>query len=334
MFRIGVIIRNSWPISVAVEYAKLAEDLGFQSVWVNSTPTSRDPFVTLAAIAQETRRVRLGTAIVDCFTRHPAVLAGSIASMYELSGGRTDLGIAPGGYRSFMESIGIPWKNPVERTREATKIIKAFVAGQSVKFHGEIYSIENVKLKGKTDPNIRVFIAAAGPKMLKMTAEVADGLITPLLPPANTRILFQQYFDALKNANRSRWEVETIMEANVAVSDTREKAAELVRPYVAECIAHYTPPILEALNLTSEKAEFYRRNPSEVPDDLVRENAVCGTVDDCLTQIKQLKQQGLDEIYLWYPEFQNSKLTIDRMEERKHLMRLIGEKLIPLVRDI
>jgi 5,10-methylenetetrahydromethanopterin reductase len=333
VFRIGVIVRNTWPIDVAVDYARRAEELGYSSVWVNSLPLSRDPFVTLAAIAQRTRSIRLGTAVVDVRARHPAVLAASIASLYELSGGRAELGVSPGGGgsgRITYERVGLNMDDPVGITRESVTIIKALLSGETVNFKGEHFKLESSVLQAAPNRNIKVLVAAESPKMLKLAGEVGDGLIAPKGPDDFTREILQQFFDSAKSANRKRWQLDTVMECNVAVGDTAEDAVEYLRPFVAEAVSHLTPPALERLGLAKEALDSYKADLSKLPADLIKQFSVCGTVDECVAQLTELKKMGLDEIYLWYPEFTPSgKYSMDKVKERQYMMERVGRELIP-----
>ncbi|HEV2139304.1 MAG TPA: LLM class flavin-dependent oxidoreductase [Nitrososphaerales archaeon] len=333
MFRIGVIVRNTWPIEAAVEYAKRAEALGYSSVWVNSLPSSRDPFVTLAAIARSTSRIRLGTAVVDVRSRHPAVLAGSIASLYELSGGRADLGVSPGGGgsgRATYEKLGFQMDDPVGITRESVRIIKALLSGETVDFQGSHFKIESAVLQARPSRDIRVLVAAEGPRMLKVAGEVGDGLIAPKGPDDFTREILDKFLTSVAASGRKRWQVDTVMECNVAVGETPGEAVEFLRPFVAESMSHLTPPALKALNLTMEEIAKFKSDPSRLAPEQVKQFSVCGTVDDCVTQLKDLKRMGLDEIYLWYPEFTpSSKYSIDKVRERAYMMEKVGAELVP-----
>ncbi|HEV2225603.1 MAG TPA: LLM class flavin-dependent oxidoreductase [Nitrososphaerales archaeon] len=335
MFRIGIIVRNTWPIEVAVDYAKRAEALGYSSVWVNSLPSSRDPFVTLAAIARSTSRIRLGTAVVDVRSRHPAVLAGSIASLYELSGGRADLGVSPGGGgsgRATYEKLGFQMDDPVGFTKESVRIIKALLSGETVNFQGSHFKIESAVLQARPSRDIRVLVAAEGPRMLKVAGEVGDGLIAPKGPDDFTKDILDRFLTSVAASGRKRWQVDTVMECNVAVGETHGEAVEFLRPFVAESISHLTPPALKALNLTMEEIARFKSDPSKLSAEQVKQFSVCGTVDDCVTQLKDLKRMGLDEIYLWYPEFTpSSKYSIDKVREREYMMEKVGAELVPKV---
>lgn len=331
MFRVGVMIRHTWPIKTSIEYAKFAEKMGFHCIWAPSRYFSRDPFVTLAAIAGQTDRIRLGAAVVDVHSRHPAVIAGAIANLYELSNGRADLGVSAGVWtHSLKHERRTDWRHSVQRVRESVLIIKSLLAGESVTFHGKEFSLDGVRLIGEPNRNIRVFVAAEGPKMIKLAAEVSDGLITTKGPAAHTSRILDQFFDALKETGRPRWQTDVILQANLAVGDTMEKAVELIRPYVAEGLSHLSVSTCELLGLDMNQMDLYRREPGQLPDELIKQFAVCGTVDDCLAQVEELKRQGVNELFLWYPEFHpDSKFSIDQIKERELLMETVSRELLP-----
>jgi len=296
-------------------------------------PLSRDPFITLAAIAENTERIRLGTAVVDVRSRHPAVLAASIASLYELSGGRADLGVSPGGGgsgRITYEKVGFEMNDPVGVTRESVTIIKALLSGEPVTFKGNHFKLESAVLQGRPDHNIKVLVAAESPKMLELAGEVGDGLIAPKGPSEFTKSVLDQFLGSVARSGRKRWQVDTVMECNVAVGDNSASAVEFLRPFVAEAMSHLTPPALKTLGLSHETLQSYKADMSRLAPETIKQFSVCGTVEECIAQLKELKAMGLDEIYLWYPEFTPSgKYSIDKVKERQYMMERIGAELIP-----
>jgi len=111
--------------------AKLAEDHGFQNIWITDHYNNRDVWTTLAVLSMMTNRIRLGTGVTNPYTRNAAITASSIASINELSGGRAVLGIGPGD-RATFEKMGIEWDKPLTRVREAVLAIRAFLAKEQV----------------------------------------------------------------------------------------------------------------------------------------------------------------------------------------------------------
>ncbi|HPH48745.1 MAG TPA: LLM class flavin-dependent oxidoreductase, partial [Methanothrix sp.] len=104
--------------------AKLAEDSGFSNVWITDHYNNRDVWTTLAALSMMTNKISLGTGVTNPYTRNAAIIASSIASINELSGGRAILGIGPGDKATF-DKMGIDWDRPLTKVRESVQAIRA-----------------------------------------------------------------------------------------------------------------------------------------------------------------------------------------------------------------
>lgn len=111
--------------------AKLAEDNGFSNIWITDHYNNRDVWTTLAVLSMMTNKISLGTGVTNPYTRSAAIIASSIASINELSGGRAILGIGPGDKATF-DKMGIDWDKPLSRVRESVLAIRAFLAKEQV----------------------------------------------------------------------------------------------------------------------------------------------------------------------------------------------------------
>jgi len=111
--------------------AKLAEDAGFKNIWITDHYNNRDVWTTLAVLSMMTNKISLGTGVTNPYTRNAAIIASSIASINELSGGRAILGIGPGDKATF-EKMGIDWDKPLTRVKESVQAIRAFLAREQV----------------------------------------------------------------------------------------------------------------------------------------------------------------------------------------------------------
>jgi len=151
--------------------AKLAEDHGFQNIWITDHYNNRDVWTTLAVLSMMTNRIRLGTGVTNPYTRNAAITASSIASINELSGGRAVLGIGPGD-RATFEKMGIEWDKPLTRVREAVLAIRAFLAKEQVSQAG-FKGAQMAFSAGR----IPIYIGAQGPKMLELAGAIADGVL-------------------------------------------------------------------------------------------------------------------------------------------------------------
>lgn len=174
--RPGVWFQGGLPVGATVALATAADEAGVEAVWVAEGPVARDAFLTLAAIATATTRVELGTGVVNPYTRHPAQLAASFATLDEISGGRVVCGVGIGA-RDFLMPLGADVSKPLASAREMVTIVRRLLAREAVDHDGNKFHVDSVRL-GFRPPRERIplVLAATGPKMCALAGELADGI--------------------------------------------------------------------------------------------------------------------------------------------------------------
>jgi len=182
--------------------ARLAEDAGFDSVWLvdhfcysaaaelealGATPPADmlgklygawECLITAAALARETSRVEIGTLVVNTGYRNPALLARMADTIDEFSAGRLILGLGAGDFISEHRAFGYPWERRIGRFEEALQIIRPLLRGETVTFDGEFYTTheaQNLPRGPRTDgPPIMIGVLKGGPRMRRLVAQYAD----------------------------------------------------------------------------------------------------------------------------------------------------------------
>ena len=151
MRRLGV---SFWPevfsASDVVKYSREAEKKGYDSVWIAEHYLFRDAFATLGAVALATSRIRLATGVVNPYTRHPAFIAMSVATIDELSNGRAILGIGSGVSFWIEEQMAMKMERPVSVTKESIQVIRRLLSGETVSYKGRTFTLRGMKLGFKT----------------------------------------------------------------------------------------------------------------------------------------------------------------------------------------
>ena len=221
-----------------IETTKLAEALGFDSVWTAEAWGS-DAFTPLAYLAGHTERIRLGTSVVQLSARTPTATAMHAITLDHLCNGRLVLGIGVSGPQVVEGWYGQPYRKPLARTREYVEIIRRVMAREEpLEFDGEFYqhpyhgpgSVGLGKpLKVITHPlrrEIPIFLGAEGPKNVAMTAEIADGWIPLYYSPFRQEV----YADQLAGAKEG---FEVVAMANLAVTDDIDGALAPVKMMLA-----------------------------------------------------------------------------------------------------
>src|SRR5260221_10655319 len=168
-----------------VEKVKIADELGYDSIWLGESWVY-ELFTSMADLVRVTKRIKIGAGIANIYSRTPALIASTIATLDERSGGRMLLGLGPSGANVIEHWHGVPFQKPVQRTREYVEIIRMILRGEKLVYHGEMFNLERGFKLRFTPPrtNIPIYIAAMGPKNVVQSGEISDGVL-PVYWPAN-----------------------------------------------------------------------------------------------------------------------------------------------------
>ena len=160
----------------AVALAQAAEQAGFDTVWFAENPFNRGILPTAAACAVATTRIKIGAGVFNPYSRHPSAIAMDIGALDELADGRARLGMGSG-IGSAIERMGFAYDRPLTTLREAIRIVRALLRGDTVTLAGEVFKLAKLKLDYQARGDIPIFMAARGDKSLCTAGELADGVI-------------------------------------------------------------------------------------------------------------------------------------------------------------
>lgn len=236
MVRVGITFSGGDSIVDVIRNSKLAEEEGFEIIWWGEDFFVRDGVSPLAAIALNTRRIKLGTGIISHYVHHPAAIATTIATLDEISCKRMVLGLGTGVSYWISYQMGIDQPKPLVAMRECVEIFKRLIEGKSITFEGKVFKCRNVKL-GFDPPrkHIPIYLAAMGPKMLQLSGEIADGVI-PAGAGASTKSTercIRNIGVGAKRAGRSISDLDIQQFIISSVSDDSGRAKDSVREFVA-----------------------------------------------------------------------------------------------------
>ncbi|MFJ6675839.1 LLM class F420-dependent oxidoreductase [Actinosynnema sp. NPDC091369] len=270
--------------------AELA-DLGYTDVWSAET-AGTDAFTPLALAAQWSDRVRLGTAITPVYTRGPATLAMTAATLAEVSGGRFVLGIGSSSPVIVERWNGVPFHEPFKRTRDTLRFLKAALAGEKVSEEYETFTVRGFKLERAPEHRVPIMLAALRPGMLRLAGREADGAITNWL--------------GADDVPKVRAEMDGgELAARIFVCPTEDAAAAralgrmLISTYLtvpAYAAFHDWLGRGEALRPMHEAwAAGDRRGAGAlIPDEVVDALIVHGSVDECRAHVAKYAANGVD----------------------------------------
>jgi F420-dependent oxidoreductase-like protein len=286
-----------------VELVRAADWLGYDGFWVPEA-WERDAFTLLAALAVQTERIHLGAGIVNVFSRSPALLAMSAASLDELSGGRFRLGLGTSGARVVEDFHGIKFDRPLTRLRETIQIIRLLLAGERADFKGECFRLARFKL-GFTPlrADLPIYVAALAPKSLRQLGELANGWLPVHWPREQLGEGIAHIWAGAEAASRDLSRIEIAPMINVVVADDPAKARERARlpiAYYVGGMGDFYHDSLARLGFAAEadrvRAAWQAGRRKEairaVTDEMVDRIAICGTVETCRARLAELATYG------------------------------------------
>jgi 5,10-methylenetetrahydromethanopterin reductase len=226
MARIDVGLLPQQPIEMAATFASAAEHLGFEGLWIaDSQSVFRDAFLALGAAAMSTRRITLAPGVTNPKTRHPAVLACLAGTLAEASNGRLIVGIGVG--ESAVRNIG---ERPasVRELEEFVLALRGLLDGEEVGWRGN-----RLRLSWNT-PRVPVYVAASGPRMLRLAGRIGDGVLFQVgARPEAVCYALDQIAAGATEAGRDVSQIELCMRLAVVVGEDLVRARDEVRAYAA-----------------------------------------------------------------------------------------------------
>jgi probable F420-dependent oxidoreductase len=284
---IGIALHESGP-SRTLEWIRRADELGVPSVWLTSG--SVEQMSILSAAAATTRRIRLGTAVVPTWLRHPLLLAQQAATIADLARGRLVLGVGPS-HRPMMEGVyGVDFRKPLQQTREYVAVLRQASRQGKVEFDGQFFHVHAPAAPTLEAP---IMISALQPGSFRLAGEIADGAIAWVCPAA---YLATKARTALEEGEGKRPEGKTarpllIAHTFLCVGDDEDA----IRADARQRLALYP------------RLPFYARMLAEAGDDeaasgvvsdrMIDSVVVYGGVEACAEKLRRFKEEaGADEV--------------------------------------
>jgi coenzyme F420-dependent oxidoreductase len=306
MARIGLTLPRTedLPRQEIVEVVRQAEALGYDSVWVGES-WGRDGFTWLTQLACHTSRIKLASGIATVYSRSPALIAQTVASLDEISAGRVILGLGTSGPIVIENWHGIPFDRPLRRTREYIEIIRLILSGERVNYQGDIFRLKGFRLPfAPIRAKISIYVASLGPQNLRLTGELADGWLPIYLDASHLQDFQRDLAHGAEKAGRSLSAIDVAPYILSCVSEDVEAARGLVQSHLAyyiggmgtfyaNLIARYgfqdeVSRVREAWGKGDRKAAA-----SQVTDAMVAHMAICGRPKEGRAQLEKYRAAGV-----------------------------------------
>jgi 5,10-methylenetetrahydromethanopterin reductase len=304
--RFGVAVVAADPPEEFVRTVQLAEALGFDSVWLADYRLYRDVYAGLALAALNSTRIRLGCAVTNPYTRHPALTAVGIASVDELSGGRAVLGLGAGGL--VLTLLQLEQRQPVQACRSAVASIRRYLGGDAARGGGRrAPTDEDVRLDFPARGDLPIFIAATGRKMLALAGEIADGVIVNVGAHAGCVDMALSAVEAgMAAGGRPPEALERLCWLQgCALSADGQAALNAVKATAALVLGNSPTWMLEAMGIEEHAAQeihrvYYAQGAQaaaeRVSDEMADKFTIAGTPPQTVAKLRRLAAQGFDEI--------------------------------------
>jgi 5,10-methylenetetrahydromethanopterin reductase len=324
--RVALYLQDAHPLRDAIEYVQYAEDRGFEAVWQAESRLVRDAIVPMAAYAATTRQIKVGSGVINNWTRNAALTAATFLTLDDLAPNRILLGIGAW-WDPLAKDVGIDRRKPLLAMREHVTVVRDLLAMKNVTFQGEFVQVTGIELDivhGRREPrHVPIYVGATGPQMLALAGEIADGvLLNYLVSPAyNARALEQ----IEKGAGLSGRAVEDIDRPQLIVCSVdrdRKRALNGARKLVTQYLGQQ-PHIMKASGVGQElldeihqvltwpaTEEQIERAMELVPDDVVQLITASGTPDEVRAKVREYVAAGCTCPVL-YPLGDDVRLMID-----------------------
>ncbi|MSP22175.1 MAG: LLM class flavin-dependent oxidoreductase [Dehalococcoidia bacterium] len=313
--RLGLLtgMGGDWRDSLAK--IKIADDLGYELV-VSPEAWGISSLPFLAVLATNTKNIKIGTSIVNCFSRTPAGLAQEFGALDVLSGGRMVLGMGSSAEYVVEHFHGIPFKKPLQRIREYVEIFNILISGEKLNYDGEIFKLQRGFRLDYDRPrnHIPVYLAAITPKSIHQTGEVADGLMPIHWPMHQLGALREQLAHGSREAGRAPKSVDMAVQTYHFVLDgtnDEEQWRAARRPlwHYVNRMGNFYWQMLERNGFEAEVAASrtaWANRDAEgalmaVSEDMVREIEVIGPIESVKEQLQERASLGADLQLLHMP---------------------------------
>ena len=312
-FRFEAEITPGMAPGQVADLAVEVERAGFDRLGISDVVLWHDCWVLMALCAEATERLEFGPLVTNPYSRHPVVLAGAIATLGEISGGRAFLGLGVG---AGLEQFGMDYPRPVRTLREAAVICRRLWSGEEVTYAGDVFSADRARLQSPPAAMPALVLGTRSPGVMRLAGELADRVLVGARywSPAQAAEYRGWLAEGAARAGRRPEEVEVSPRLTVCISDDGDLARRSVKRYVAHYLSLLRPPdlnlpprLIERIDeaLTRARGWYFDHDRYDPPavfdlvdDDLVERFAVAGTPAECVGQMRCVAELGFDSFSL------------------------------------
>ena len=306
--RVALYLQDAHPIREGMKLAQFAEKHGFEAVWQAESRLVRDAIVPMSAYAAVTERIKVGSGVINNWTRNVGLLAATLLTLDDLAPDRIICGIGAW-WDPLAHNVGIQRRKPLLAMRETINVIRRLLAMENVTFHGEFHHVEGIELDvvhGQREPrNVAVMIGATGMKMMELAGEIADGVVLNYCVPVeyddpaleHLRIGAQRGGRTLDDLDRPQLIVCSVHHDKAAALDgSRALLTQYLaqQPHIAKASGVSDDVVNQIQNILGWPAtkEQIKEAMRFVPDALVQRITATGTPEEVKAKVEEYIAHG------------------------------------------
>jgi len=306
--RVALYLQDAHSLQDGIQYARYAESKGFEAVWQAESRLVRDAIVPMAAFAATTTKLKVGSGVINNWTRNIGLLAATFLTLDDLAPNRIICGIGAW-WDPLAKNVGVERRKPMLAMRETIEVMRRLLRMENVTFHGEFHHVTGIELDvvhGRREPrHVPIYIGATGDQMMELTGEIADGAVLNYCVPLEYNDKALELLD--KGAKRAGRRVEDLDRPQLvvcAVDDDRKKAIEAAKVLLTQYLAQQ-PHIAKASGVSEDivkkvqsilgwpaTIEQVHQAMQYVPDEFVLKVSATGTPDEARAKVREYIKRG------------------------------------------
>ena len=311
--RLSYSLGSLLTINQILECSKKLNVLKPDTVWIPET-WGMENFSMLSLACVENKFSKIGSSIINIYSRSPSLIAMGAATVDTISNKRLVLGLGTSTKPLIEDFHGDKFEKPVKRMKEYVEIIRLILTGKTINYSGEIFSLKDFSLLIKPPRNIiPIYLAAVNQKMVELAWEIADGVIFYLRPKNEIKSTIAR----MKNQKK----IDTTLQIITCIHDDSEKAIFRAKKTIAFYVSVgkiYREFLAQNgfKNETKNIFEEYKKtgltnNHEFVPESMVNELCISGTPNECKKQLKQFRETGINLPIIQFNPIDNVQDSFD-----------------------
>lgn len=328
--RVALYLQDAHDLRDGLDYSRYAEQCGFEAVWQAESRLVRDAIVPMAAYAAVTERIKIGSGVINNWTRNIGLLAATFLTLDDLAPGRIICGIGAW-WDPLARNVGVDRRKPLTAMRETVEILRRLLNMERVTFHGEFVQVDGIELDvvhGRREPrNVPIMIGATGDQMMELTGEIADGVVLNYCVPPNYNDRALELLESgARRAGRSLDDLDRPQLIVCSVDEDHDRAIDSTRGLLTQYLAQQ-PHIAKASGVSKDVVgqiqsilgwpatkEQIQQAKHLVPEDLIERITASGTPSEARAKVDEYRKHGCTCPIL-YPVGGDVRLLVDTFRQ-------------------